>query len=117
MSIPNLHPKCDLALLVTLKQVNAAGALVPLESGAVTVFVATSSASTATAADPTLTGTATYTGAGGKWLCTVDASVLTSTLLASLFAATTPWFIVWAQDANRIAIELAYLDANVVDVA
>lgn len=117
MSIPNLYPHGDLALLVTLKKVNAAGAMVPFEAGTVDVFIANSESSTAVAADVTLVGTATYTGAGGKWKVEVDATVLLPALLASLFAATTPWLIVWAQDAQRIAIELAYSDAKVVAVS
>ena len=115
MSIPNLTPHRDLALLVTLKTVNASGTLVPFEAGVVDVFLAISNSSTATAASG-LVGTATYTGAGGKWLATVDALILLPATLTPLFAATTPWLIVWAQGADRIAIELAYEDAHIVAV-
>lgn len=116
MSI-KLHPLNDLAYVATVKTVTAAGALAPLETGTASCFLATSESPTATAADASLVGTATYTGVNGKWLVAYDAAALTPSLLASLFAAVTPHSILTFTDGIRVATPLVYEAANVVDVA
>jgi hypothetical protein len=85
MSSLNLFPLNDFVAKLTLKDVDATGKAIPLTTGTVTAFLATSNGPTATAADPSLTQSATNLG-GGAWLVSFDAAVLDPTLLASLFA-------------------------------
>lgn len=110
--IYGLYPLNDVALVVTLKEVNAAGKQVPLETGVVTGFLAITDDPTATEADPTLLATVAYTGAGGKWKVTLDAGLLTPGLLASLFASATPYLILQLNGGFRVAIEMAYFETR-----
>jgi hypothetical protein len=111
-----LNPKNDLAFVATIKLANDAGVLTPLTTGSGEAFLATSNDSEATAADASLVGEVLYTGKPGKWLVRFDGSILDSTLLATLFATTTPWCIVQFPNDIRVAVELAYEDAKVVTV-
>lgn len=117
MSIPVVYPLNDFAFLATLRVPNAAGVLIPLETGTPSAFLALTDTPTEVAADPTLTMTPTYTGAGGRWLIAFDAAVLTPSLLATLFAATTPYVIVAFPNSIRVAIECAYLASKRVQPA
>jgi len=112
MSAPALYPLNDFALIATIKIANAVGVLEPLEAGVGTAFLATSHLPTATAADPSLVMTPTYTGAGGKWLVAFDASVLTPTLLASLFGSAQPHVIIQFPSSIRVAIPCTYQAAR-----
>lgn len=105
-----LYPLNDLTLLVTLKSVDpATGKVGPLVAGTVTGFLAVDNTPTIGAADPSLTATVVYTGAGGKWLVTIDATNLTAVLLASLYGAgATPYLILQLASGFRVAIQLAY---------
>lgn len=114
MSIPVVYPLNDFAFIATLKVPNSLGVLVALESGTPSAFLAVSDSPTATAADATLVMTPTYTGAGGKWLVAFDASVLTAALLATLYAATTPYVIIAFPNSIRVAVECAYLASKQV---
>lgn len=114
--IPVITPKNDCAFLVTLRLVDDTGRYTNLSTGTLTAFLATSDASTATAADNSLVGSVVYTGAGGRWLVRFDASILTSALLASLFASTTPYIIIEGENNVRFAIEAAYSDTKRVEV-
>jgi len=112
-----LNPLNDLAFLVTIKVTDDGGSSTPLAANATgTAFLATSNASTATAADATLVVAPLYTGKPGRFLVRFDATLLTSTLLATLFAAETPWCIVTFPGDIRVAVELMYEDALVVAV-
>jgi hypothetical protein len=117
MSIPVLYPLNDFAFIATVRVANASGALVALETGTPTAFLATSDSPTATAADATLQMTPTYTGTGGKWLVSFDASVLTPALLATLFGSATPYVILQFTGAVRVVVECAYLASRTIDVA
>lgn len=117
MSIPVLYPLNDFAFIATIKVANSAGVLVPLDTTIGTAFLATSDSPTATAADPSLVMTPTYTGAGGKWLIAFDASVLDAALLASLFATATPYVIIQFPNSVRVAVECAYLASRNVQPA
>jgi hypothetical protein len=114
MNIPTLSPLNDLAFLATIRVVNASGSLTALETGSPTAFLALSDSPTATAADVSLVTTPTYTGAGGKWLVSFDAAVLTPALLASLFGSVTPYVIISFPGAIRVAVQCAYLASRVV---
>lgn len=116
MTAPKLNPKNDLAFVATIRVVNASGNYEPLDEGTPTAFLATSSASTATAADVTLVSTPTFTGKAGKWLVKFESDVLTPALLSSLFAAATPWVVIEFAEGVRVAIECAYEDAKLVVV-
>lgn len=108
----NLYPSNDLAVKVTLKVVNPqTGQIGPLTGGTVTGFLATSSSPTATAADPSLSVTATEVGSG-VYLVAFDGSVLTPSLLASLFATVTPYLIVQEPNDVRVYAECAYLPSR-----
>ena len=104
-----LHPLNDLVFVVTLKEVTSAGQVANAVDGVVTVFLATTNLPTAIAADPSLTGTATYTGTGGRWLVQFEAAVLDPALLATLFGAGgTPYVILQRVGSARVFIELEY---------
>jgi hypothetical protein len=109
MPAPSLFPLNDLAFLVTLYTINpTTAAKEKITSGTVTAFLAAANTPTATAADPTLTGTVAYVSAKGRWLVTFDGAALTAALLASSFGSATPYLIVEKAGDVRIAIELAY---------
>ena len=117
MATPQLSPLNDLAFLVTLKVMGPTGSMIPLDTGTASCFLATSNAATATATDPTLVGTMTYTGAGGKWTVAFDAAVLTPALLATHFAAVTPYVIIQLANGIRRAVACQYSDAYDAEVA
>jgi hypothetical protein len=105
----NLYPLNDFTLSVSLKDVDpTSGSVVPLTSGTVTAFLATSKTASATAADPTLSVLATSIG-GGKWLIAIDAAALTPTLLDTLFASTSPFLIVQQPGNLRVFVPLTYV--------
>lgn len=110
----SLYPLNDLAVRVTLKVVDqTSGKVVPLTDGTVTAFLATSNSPTATAADPTLTTTGVNLNYG-NYLIGFDGSVLTPTLLASLFATVTPYLIIQQPNDIRVYAELAYTPSRPV---
>ena len=111
-----LNPLNDLNLKVHLDEIDATGALVPVTSGTVTAFLATSKDSTAVAADPSLSVAAVYLSAG-DWLVTFDAAILTSALLAAKFASATPYCVVAAPGRVRVYIPLVYGDARLATVS
>lgn len=104
----------DLALTVTLQNINAvSGVKEPLTSGTVNAFFATGNSPTVTAADPSLSVSATHLNdPAGKWLIFFDASVLTPALLDSLFAVTTPYLIIEEPGGIRAYIEMAYVPSR-----
>lgn len=103
-----LHPLNPLAFVVTMRAMNDAGKLVPVDTGTVTAFLATSDAPTATKADDTLEVEAIYTGAKGEWAVRFPAAILTPTLLATLFADTPPYCILAASFGARGVLPLTY---------
>lgn len=105
-----LYPSNDISFLVALYDIpGTTGVRSVLTSGTVTAFLATSNLPTATAADPTLTTTATYIAARGKWLVGFLGSALTPTLLNSLFAAVTPYCILTVNSTDiRVYVEMVY---------
>lgn len=112
-----LNPSNDLYLQTTLKTVNpTTQQITPLTSGVVEAFLATSNSPTATAADPTLTTTCTYSTTTKKWLIPFEGASLTPSLLASLFGSTTPYCIVTANSTDiRSTIELEYVASRAAD--
>lgn len=115
--IPGLYPLNDLALSVKLQDIDATtGAKSLVTTGTVTAFLAIAATPTATVADPTLNATVNYSGAGGKWTITIDAAVLTATLLNTLFASTTPYLIIVRANGVRVAVELLYSATRVPTV-
>ena len=111
--IPVLYPLNDLALSVKLEEISpTTGAKTLVTTGAVTAFLATSNGPTAAVADATLNATVNYSGAGGKWIVTIDAAILTAALLNTLFVATIPYLIVVRANGVRVYVELAYLAAR-----
>jgi len=117
MATPQLSPLNDLAFLVTLKVMGPTGAMIPLDTGSASCFLATSAAATAGAADPSLVGTITYTGAGGKWTVSFDAAILTPSLLATHFAAATPYVIIQVANGIRRAVACQYSDSYEAEVS
>jgi hypothetical protein len=118
MPAPELSPLNDIAFLVTLYEINATtAAREKVTSGTVTAFLATTNTPTATAADPTLSVSATYISAKGRWLAAFDGSTLTAALLATHFAAATPYLIVQKSGDVRIAVELDYAATRTVTVS
>jgi hypothetical protein len=118
--MPTLAPifaNNDFALKAKLKDIDeVTGIVSPLLTGTVTAFLATSSLPTATAADPTLSVTATTQG-GGIWNILFDSLTLSSTLLDSLFASTPPYCIIVYLGGIRVAVECSYQASRVVDVS
>lgn len=109
----NLYPLNDLNLVVTLKYVDAAGNIQPLDTGTVQFFLATTNAAGATAADPSLAGNAVHLAAGsGQWLIQLDAAVLTFALLNGLFATVPPQLIVQSANNVRGYATLTYVPAR-----
>jgi hypothetical protein len=109
-----LTPLVDFARTFLLEQFDTtAGAYVPVTAGAVTCYLATSD-DAATAADPSLTGSASYIGGtgaspAGTWFLGLDAAVLTFALLDSLFLNAAPYFIVLKPSGIRVAEKLKYV--------
>jgi hypothetical protein len=115
--IPALFPSNDLAFTVRLYTTDATtGRRTPLLTGTVTAFLATSSAPTATAADPSLSVAVTHLAAE-KWLVQFDATVLTPTLLATLFASATPYLIIVQAGGIRTVAELVYTPVRLATVS
>ena len=109
----NLYPLNDLNLVVTLKYVDAQGAIQPLDTGPISFFLATSNLPTATQADATLAGNATHLATGsGQWLIQLDAAVLTYALLNGLFASVPPVLIVQSANNVRGYATLAYVPSR-----
>lgn len=106
-----MYPSNDLAVTVTLQEIDSlTGVKNPLTTGTVTAFIATSNSPTATAADPSLSVSATHlNNPAGKWLIFFDASVLTPALLSSLFSAATPYLIVEQTNGVRAYVEMSYV--------
>jgi hypothetical protein len=105
-----LTPLRDLTLEVVAKNYVASGtsiAQTPITSGAMSAFLATSNSPTASAADASLVGTCTHVGTG-HWLVTFDAAILTASLLATHFAAATPYCIVQIPSEFRDYVTLTY---------
>jgi hypothetical protein len=99
----------DFIPAVTILDVDNAGAEVPVTTGTVTAFLATSNSPTATAADPSLSVSATYTGADGVWLAKFDKTVMLSTLLDAKFpAGVTPYLIVENTTGVRAFVKCRY---------
>ncbi len=104
----SLYPLNDLGLFVKLKDINATtGVVTPLTTGTVTAFLATTNTPAATAADPSLSVSATHIS-NGKWLVFFDAAVLTASLLATHFASNTPYLIMEYANGFRVYHEMAY---------
>jgi hypothetical protein len=112
----NLYPLNDLSLLVTLKDVDVNGKIVPLTTGPVPFFLSTANGPTATAADPSLAGNAVHTQ-NGVWLIQFDAPVLTYSLLNGLFAATPPYLIIQQSNGIRVYVPLTYVPARPATVS
>lgn len=77
------------------------------DTATVEAFLADSNLPTATAADASLVATCTSIGSG-RWIVEFPGSILDATMLASLFASTTPYAIITADTSVRVAQELAY---------
>lgn len=107
MSTLYLFPLNDFSVKIPLKDVDGTGKTIPLITGTVTAFFATSNSPTATTADASLTTTATHVG-GGTWLVQFDAAVLDPTLLATLFGATLPFLIVQKPSGVRVYFDVIY---------
>jgi hypothetical protein len=108
----NLYPLNDLAFFAKLKDINSAtGEVSNLTTGTVTCFLATASTPAATAADPTLSNTATHLS-NGKWLVFFDASVLTASLLATHFASTAPILIIQYPNGFRVYYSGTYSESR-----
>lgn len=104
----SIYPLNDFAMFVKLYDINSTtGAKTPLTSGSVTAFLATTNTPTATSADPSLSVSCVHVGSG-KWLVFFDASLLTASLMDSLFGSTPPFLIVQYPDGVRAYIELEY---------
>lgn len=97
-----LWPLNDLALELTINTVSpTTGATTVLTSGTVTGFLATTASPTATAADPSLQATVNFSATKRKWIVTMDAALLTASLLATHFAATGTAYLI-LQSANNV---------------
>lgn len=98
-----LSPLNDLNRYVLIEEVNSSGVVVPVTSGTVTGFLATTNASGATAADATLSASLTYVGGSndieaGTWLFQLDAAVLTLALLNTHFGSTGVAYLIVKKD-------------------
>lgn len=106
-----LSPLNDFAKYVKGKEISSTnGAVMAQTSSSITAFFSTGYASTATAADPTLSVTAAYVSGKG-FLVFFDRSILTPTLLASCFGASDPYLIVDDNDGWRRYYAGTYTDA------
>lgn len=112
-----LYPLNDLALELTLKTVDAStGAVSVLSSGTVTGFLSTSNSPTATAADASLVATVNYSTTKQKWIVTIDAAILTASLLNTHFAAATPYLILESANNFRGYVTLTYSASRAITV-
>jgi hypothetical protein len=112
-----IYPYNDLIVSATIMDISSAGVETPVTSGTVTAFLATSHASDATTADATLSVSAVYTGAGGVWIATIDATALTLALLDSLFASATPYLIFQKSGAVRAYAKCRYVSSRPATVS
>jgi hypothetical protein len=112
MTLPLITPLNDFVASVTIMDVDSAGVETPVTTGTVTAFLATSRASDATAADPSLSVSASYSGADGVWLIRFDAATLTLSLLESLFTPESTYLIVQLAGAVRVWKKLRYLPSR-----
>lgn len=125
MSNP-LTPLVDFSRTFVLEQYDPTlAAYTPVITGPVTCYLAAAS-DAVTAADPSLTGTATYIGGvgtpaapAGTWFFGLDASVLTFALLDSLYNNTTtkPWFVVLKPSGVRAVEPLKYTRVKTAVIA
>lgn len=101
---------------------------VPVTSATITAFIATSNDPAAIAADPSLSVSAVHVGVTtptptqyplGTWGVTIDATVLTVTLLDNLFGtpSVTPYLIVVRAGGVRAYQKLKYLRSVPADTA
>ena len=107
-----LSPNNPFAVQVGLQDLDpATGTRVPVTAGTVTGFLSTSNAPEATAADPSLSVSATYIGTVanvGMWLVTIASAVLTTALLDPLFLETPPVLIVQKTNGVRAWAPVVY---------
>jgi hypothetical protein len=115
MANPNLVPLNDFVCTVLVEDVNSGtGVISSVTTGTVTAFIAIDNSPSATAADPSLTQSATYIGGAngfvaGTWLVNFDATVLTASLLNTLFNTATPYLIISRVGAVRRYVTLSYV--------
>ncbi len=116
-----LYPSNDFVLQALLRTVNVTTQLVTVLTDAdapvVRAFLATSDSPTATAADPSLTTSCSYSKSTQRWMLAWEGSVLTPTLLATLFAADpTACFAIITVNGTDIrgAIQLEYIAPRLV---
>lgn len=118
MSRP-LNPLNKFFRTVVIEDVDdTTGATIPVVSGTLTAFLATSNEPDATAADATLSVTGTHVGVDvpddthpfplGTWLVEIGGNTLTVSLLDSLFTNATPYLIVIYSDLDRVYEKLTY---------
>lgn len=118
MAAPKISSQNDFIIKVKLYEV-ASGAITrsALTTGTVTGFLSTSNASDATAADASLVATISHVS-DGWWRVSIDASVLTQTLMDTNFASPASCYLIITQSNNfRRYIELEYSDALEAPVA
>ncbi len=127
MSRP-LNPLNKFARTILVEDVSATtAATIPVVSGTLTGFIATSNSPLAGAADPTLTTTGTHIGVSvpdathpyplGTWLITFSGTTLTVALLDSLFTNASPYFIVSYPGIDRVYEKLSYVRSRKADTA
>lgn len=106
-----IYPKNDFDMVVPLKEV-IDGKVVNLTEGIVTAFIAITNTTDATAADPDLECEVEYLS-GANWQVTLDASLLTLSLLDGLFGdGTQPWLIVEHENGVRLAFPGEYVEVR-----
>lgn len=117
MAAPKISSQNDFALDVFIPKPKSGARGTEGATGlTISGFLATSNASNATAADASLVPTVTELS-GGWYRVTMDASVLTRTLMNTNFNASTPYLILTSTNNFRRSITLDYddyLEANVV---
>lgn len=107
-----LYPLNPFVVKTALRTVHpVTGVETRLTTGTVTAFLSTDNGPTATAADPSLSVSATHIG-NGVWLIAFDAAVLTPALLDPLFSATTPYLIVQQPGGIRVYAPVTYVPAR-----
>lgn len=116
MAAPKISSQNDFALDVFVPKPKSSARGTEGATGmTIAGFLATSNASNATAADASLVITSTELS-GGWYRITMDASVLTRTLMDTSFSASTPYLILTSTDNFRRYIELDYDDALAANV-
>jgi hypothetical protein len=111
-------PLNDIALEIPLKTVDpVTGVVSTLTTGTVTGFLATTNTSSATAADPTLVVTCNYSSTKRKWIVTMDAALLTTSLCTTHFATPGLGYLILQSSGNfRGYMTLTYRDARPITV-